>query len=133
MKRTPLAVPLLAAGLAACTDNLTTPATPPPRPAGDVSAAAYDLKAGLVLAVEDARGRVIPTLGTGAPVRGLDQTFAALADAVRSGNAGAVRDALGGATGALNALQRAAPGADPEEVAALRLVLLNADALFPAT
>jgi hypothetical protein len=133
MKRNPLAVPLLAAGLAACTDNLTSPAAPPPQPAGDVSAAAYDLKAGLVLALEDARGRVIPTLGTESPVRGLDQTFAALADAVRSGNPGAVRDALGGANGALNALQRSTPAADPEEVAALRLVLLNADALFPAS
>jgi len=133
MKRTPLAVPLIAAGLAACTDNLTAPTAPPPRPAGDVSAAAYDLKAGLVLAVEDARGRVIPTLGGGGVLRGLDNAFAALADAVRSGNPGAVRDALGDATGALNALQRSTPGTDPGEVAALRLVLMNADALFPAS
>jgi hypothetical protein len=131
MKRSPLAVPLLAAGLAACADAPTTPAAAP-KPASDVSAAAFDLKEGLALAVDDARSRVIPTLGTTGAIRGVDQAFARLADAVRSGDTGAVRAAINGATGTLNALKHSAD-ADPVEVAALRLVLLNADVLFPAT
>ncbi|HSU15785.1 hypothetical protein [Longimicrobium sp.] len=132
MKRSPLAVPLVAAGLAACADTPTTPLAPPAKPAGEVTAAAFDFKAGLALAVDDARGRVIPTLGTGGAIQGVDATFAALGNAVRSGDAAAVRNAIAGATGTLNALERSAPETDPVEVAALRLVLVNADALFPA-
>jgi hypothetical protein len=132
MKRSPLAVPLVAAGLAACADTPTTPLAPPAKPAAEVTAAAYDFKAGLALAVDDARSRVIPTLGTGGGVNGVDRTFAALGDAVRSGDAAAVRDAIGGAAGTLNALEHSAPETDPVEIAALRLVLTNADVLFPA-
>jgi hypothetical protein len=132
MKRTPLAVPLIAAGLAACADAPTTPAAPPPEAASDVSAAAFDLKAGLAIAVDDARSRVIPTLGTSGAINGVDQAFATLATAVRAGDRAAVRQAIDGAAGTLNALERSAPGTDPTEVAALRLLLLNADALFPA-
>jgi hypothetical protein len=132
MKRTPLAVPLIAAGLAACADNPATPLAPLSGSAAEVSAAAINLRPGLALAVDDARSRVIPTLGTTGAIRGVDHTFAALADAVRSGDTAAVRDAIAGATGTLNALERSAPDTDPVEVAALRLVLLNADALFPA-
>ena len=132
MKRTPLAIPLVAAGLAACADSPTRPAVAPPAPAGDLSAAAADLRPGLALAVDDARSRVISTLGTSGAIRGVDQTFAVLAAAVRSGDRAAVRDAIAGATGTLNALERSAPEVDPIEVAALRLLLLNADVLFPA-
>lgn len=131
MKRATMAVPLLAAGLAACADSPTRPATAPPSPAGDVSAA-FDLRAGLADAVDDARSRVIPTLGTTGAIRGVDQNFANLAAAVRAGDTGAVRNAIAGATGTLNALEHSA-NADPVEVAALRLVLLNADVLFPAS
>ncbi|HEX2079318.1 MAG TPA: hypothetical protein VHG08_16445 [Longimicrobium sp.] len=133
MKRAPLAVPLVAAGLAACTDTVAPPAAPPPETIASVSGAAFSLRAGLALAVDDARSRVIPTLGTSGAIRGVDQTFAALADAVRAGDTSAVRDAIDGAAGTLNALERSAPGTSPVEVAALRLVLLNADVLFPAS
>jgi hypothetical protein len=131
MKRTPLAIPLLAAGLAACADHPATTAAPPPRPASSVSAA-FDLRVGLALAVDDARSRVIPTLGSSGAVNGVDHTFAALGDAVRAGDPAAVRDAVDGARGTLNALERSAPATNPVEVAALRLVLVNADRLFPA-
>ncbi len=133
MKRTPLAVPLVVAGLAACTDTVAPPVAPPPEAIHEVSAATFSLQAGLALAVDDARARVIPTLGTSGAIHGVDQTFAALADAVRSGDTGAVRDAIDGARGTLTALERSAPGTSPVEVAALRLVLLNADVLFPAS
>jgi len=132
MKRATMAVPLLAAGLAACADSPTRPATAPPSPASDVSAAAFDLRAGLADAVDDARSRVIPTLGTSGAINGVDQNFANLAAAVRAGDTGAVRNAISGATGTLNALEHST-NADPVEVAALRLVLLNADVLFPAS
>lgn len=132
MKRSPLAVPLVAAGLAACADTPTTPAAAPVKAAGEVSAAAYDYRVGLALAVDDARSRVIPTLGTTGAIQGVDRTFLALGNAVRSGDAGAVRDAIGGAAGTLNALERSAPETDPVEIAALRLVLTNAEVLFPA-
>ena len=131
MKRSPLAVPLIAAGLAACADAPTT-ARPSANPVGEVSAAVFELKTGLAEAVDDARSRVIPTLGGTGVINGVDQQFANLAAAVRAGDAGAVRAAIDGATGTLNALERSAPGTDPIEVAALRLVLLNADVLFPA-
>ena len=133
MKRARLVIPLVAAGLAACTDAPTTLAPPAARVAGDVSEAAYPLKVGLALAVDDARSRVIPTLGSTGAINGVDQTFAALADAVRAGDTAAVRDAIDGASGTLNALERSAPGTSPVEVAALRLVLRNADVLFPAS
>jgi hypothetical protein len=131
MKRSRLTIPLIAAGLGACVDAPTTPRAAP-TPAGDITAT-FDLKAGLATAVDDARSRVIPTLGTTGAINGVDRTFAALGDAVRSGNPAAVRDAIDGATGTLNALERSAPETDPVEVAALRLVLLNASLLFPAT
>jgi hypothetical protein len=131
MKRSPLAIPLLAAGIAACSDNPATLA-PPPQLSADVSATTFTLRSGLVLAVDDARSRVIPTLGSTGAIRGVDQAFATLADAVRAGDTAAVRDAIGGAAGTLNALERSAPDTNPVEVAALRLVLLNADLLFPA-
>lgn len=135
MKRIPLAVPLIAAGLAACADNPAAlnapPATPVVTPALNLASAEV-LRAGLAPALDDARSRVIPTLGTTGAIRGVDQTFAALAAAVRSGDTAAVRDALGGAWGTLNALERSSPNVNPVEVAALRLVLLNADLLFPA-
>ena len=133
MKRSPLAVPLIAAGLAACADSPTRPAVAPPAPSADVSAAAFNLREGLALAVDDARSRVIPTLGSTGAINGVDQTFAVLANAVRSGDTGAVRDAIAGCSGTLNALERSAPETTPVEVAALRLVLLNADVLFPAS
>jgi hypothetical protein len=132
MKPHPLALPLLAAGLAGCADTLTTPLAAPANPNAALSAAPFDLKEGLALAVDDARSRVIPTLGSTGAIRGVDHTFAALGEAVRSGDTGAVRDAIGGATGTLNALEHSAPGTSPVEVAALRLVLQNADLLFPA-
>jgi Tfp pilus assembly pilus retraction ATPase PilT len=91
-----------------------------------------DPRAGLAVAVDDARYRVISTLGTSGAVQGVDRTFAVLANAVRSGDQTTVRDAIAGATGTLNALERSAPETDAVEVAALRLVLLNAEALFPA-
>lgn len=131
MKRTSLAVPLLAAGLAACADQPTTTSAPPPRAARDVSAA-FDLRVGLALAVDDARSRVIPTLGSAGAINGVDNTFAALGDAVRADDPAAVRDAVAGARGTLNALERSAPETSPVEVAALRLVLVNADVLYPA-
>lgn len=131
MKRTPLAVPILAAGLAACADQPTTTAAPPPRVASDVSVA-FELREGLVLAVDDARSRVIPTLGSAGAVNGVDRTFAVLREAVRANDTAAVRDAIAGAAGTLNALERSAPATSPVEVAALRLVLLNADVLYPA-
>ena len=132
MKRATMAVPLLAAGLAACADSPTRPATAPPSPSSDVAAADFDLREGLADAVDDARSRVIPTLGTAGAINGVDQNFANLADAVRAGDTGAVRAAINGANGTLNALEHSA-NPDPVEVAALRLVLLNADLLFPAS
>ena len=132
MKRTPLAVPLVAAALGACTDNPATLTAPAARPFADLSAAALTLRPGLALAVDDARSRVIPTLGTTGAIRGVDQAFAVLASAVRSDDAAAVRDAIAGCSGTLNALEQSAPGTNPVEVAALRLVLVNADLLFPA-
>ena len=131
MKRTTLVVPLIAAGLAACADNPAALNAPPATPVVDLASAEV-LRAGLAPAVDDARSRVIPTLGTTGAIRGVDRTFAALADAVRSGDTAAVRDALGGAWGTLNALERSSPNVNPVEVAALRLVLVNADVLFPA-
>lgn len=133
MKRASLAVPLIAAGLAACVDNPSTLAATSAQPFADASPAAFTLRAGLAVAVDDARSRVIPTLHTTGAIRGVDQAFAELGDAVRSGNPAAVRDAIGGAAGTLNALERSAPDTNPVEVAALRLVLVNADALFPAS
>jgi hypothetical protein len=132
MKRTPLAIPILVAGLAACTDQPTTTAAPPPRVSRDVSVAAFELREGLVLAVDDARSRVIPTLGSAGAVNGVDATFAVLREAVRANDTAAVRDAIAGASGTLNALERSAPATSPVEVAALRLVLVNADVLYPA-
>jgi hypothetical protein len=132
MKRSPLALPLVAAGLAACADTPTTPAAAPVKPAGEVTAAAYDLKVGLGIACDDARSRVIPTLGTSGAVHSVDNAFQALGDAVRANDTGAVRDAIDQANGAIGALVRTAPDTDPIEVAALRLVILNADVLFPA-
>jgi hypothetical protein len=131
VKRAPLVVPLIAAGLAACADNPAALNAPPATPAFDLASGEV-LRAGLAPAVDDARSRVIPTLGTTGAIRGVDQTFAVLADAVRSGNTAAVRDALDGAWGTLNALERSSPNTNPVEIAALRLVLLNADLLFPA-
>ena len=134
MKRSPrLAVPLLAA-LGACMDAPTAPVAPPvaehdASPAG----AAYDLKAGLALAADDAASRVIPTLGKAPATPAVSAAFSALAAALRSGDAGAVRDAIDQCNGSLNALVRAAPDTDPIEVAALRLVVLNAQVLYPAT
>jgi hypothetical protein len=133
MKRTPLAVPLIAAGLAACADNPATLVAPSAQPVADAAPAVFVLRSGLAHAVDDARGRVIPTLQSPGAIRGVDQAFAALGDAVRSGNAAAVRDAVGDAAGTLNALERSAPDTNPVEVAALRLVLVNAEALFPAS
>jgi hypothetical protein len=133
MKRTPLAVPLIAAGLAACADNPATLVAPSAQPVADAAPAVFVLRSGLAHAVDDARGRVIPTLQSPGAIRGVDQAFAALGDAVRSGNAAAVRDAIGDAAGTLNALERSAPDTNPVEVAALRLVLVNAEALFPAS
>jgi hypothetical protein len=133
MKRTPLAVPLIAAGLAGCVDNPAMLTAPLSGSADAVSAAAIDLRPGLAEAVDDARARVIPTLGTTGAIRGVDRTFARLADAVRSGDTAAVRDAIDGATGTLNALEHSSPNTSPVEVAALRLVLVNADVLFPAS
>jgi hypothetical protein len=133
MKRTPLAVPLIAAGLAACADNPATLVAPSAQPVADAAPAVFVLRAGLAHAVDDARIRVIPTLGTTGAIRGVNQAFAALSDAVRSGNAAAVRDAIEDANGTLNALERSAPETSAIEVAALRLVLVNADALFPAS
>ena len=92
----------------------------------------FELKTGLAQAVDDARSRVIPTLGSTGAINGVDQAFATLGSAVRAGDTGAVRDAIAGATGTLNALEHSAPGTSPVEVAALRLVLVNADVLFPA-
>ena len=131
MKRTPLAIPILVAGLAACADQPTTTAAPPPQASSNV-AVAFELREGLVLAVDDARSRVIPTLGNAGAVNGVDQTFAVLREAVRTNDTAAVRDAIAGAAGTLNALERSAPSTNPVEVAALRLVLLNADVLYPA-
>jgi hypothetical protein len=131
VKRIPLAVPLIAAGLAACVDNPAALNAPPATPVVNLASAEV-LRAGLAPALDDARSRVIPTLGSAGAIRGVDQTFAALADAVRSGDTAAVRDALGGAWGTLNALERSSPETSPVEIAALRLVLLNTDLLFPA-
>jgi hypothetical protein len=133
MKRsTGLALPLITAGLAACADTPTTPAAAPAKPATEVSAAAFDLKAGLAIAADDARDRVIPTLGDSRGIRAVDNAFRNLGDAIRAGDGGAVRDAIDKANGALKALDRAAPDTDPIEMAALRLVVLNAQVLYPA-
>jgi hypothetical protein len=134
MKRRPLALPLLAAGLAACTDTPTIPRiTPPVKPAREVVAAApYDLKVGLALAADDARARVIPTLGDAGALHAVDNAFRSLGDAVRANDASAVRSAINQANGTLNALAHSAPNTDPVEVAALRLVVLNADLIYPA-
>ena len=133
MKRTPLAVPLIAAGLAACVDNPATLVAPSAQPVADASPTVFILRAGLARAVDDARSRVIPTLGTTGAIRGVNQTFAALGDAVRAGDTAAVRSAIEDANGTLNALERSAPDTNVVEVAALRLVLANAAALFPAS
>lgn len=135
MKRSPrLAVPLLAAGLGACMDAPTAPVASPGA-ARDASpaAAAFDLKAGLALAADDAASRVIPTLGQGRATPAVSAAFSSLAAALRSGDAGAVRDAVDQCNGSLDALVRSAPDTDPVEVAALRLVVLNAQVLYPAT
>lgn len=133
MKRTTLAVSLIAAGLAACVDNPATMVAPSAQPVADGSPAMFTLRTGLAQAVDDARARVIPTLGTTGAIRGVNQSFAALSDAVLSGNTAAVRGALEDANGTLNALERSAPETNVVEVAALRLVLVNVDALFPAS
>ena len=135
MKRSPLVVPLIAAGLAACADNPAALTAPAANPAASLTvdlASVEVLRAGLAPALDDARSRVIPTLGSTGAIRGVDQAFAVLAAAVRSGDTAAVRDAIGGAWGTLNGLERSSPDTNPVEVAALRLVLLNADLLFPA-
>ena len=71
-------------------------------------------------------------LGDAGTLNGVDRTFASLGDAVRSGSTARVRGAINAANAALNALEHSAPETDPIEVAALRLVVLNADVLFPA-
>ena len=132
MKRsTGLAVPLIAAGLSACADTPTVPAAAPARPAM-VEIMAVDLKPGLAIAADDARERVIPTLGDARAIRSVDNAFRSLGDAVRANDAAAVRDAIDQANGALRALVRSAPETDPVEVAALRLVVTNAEVLYPA-
>ena len=135
MKRSPrLAVPLLAAGLGACMDAPTAPVKPPsPEHDASPSAAAFDLKAGLADAADDAVIRVIPTLGDSHAAPAVAAAFRSLAAAARSGDAGAVRDAINQCNGSLNALVRSSPGTDPVEVAALQLVVLNAQLLYPAT
>jgi len=101
--------------------------------AHDASAAAFDLKAGLADAADDAVSRVIPTLGDSHAAPAVSAAFRSLAAAVRSGDAGAVRDAIGQCNGSLSALVRSSPDTDPIEVAALQLVVLNAQLLYPAT
>ncbi|HYH78502.1 MAG TPA: hypothetical protein VEX86_01855 [Longimicrobium sp.] len=132
MKRSSrLALPLLAAGLSACADTPTTPAARAPVAAhGD--AAAIDLRPGLADAADDAGNRVIPTLSESHGIQAAAAAFRNLGDAVRSGDAEEVRDAISQANGALNALSHAAPDTDPVEVAALRLVITNAELLYPA-
>jgi hypothetical protein len=131
MKRSSLALPLLAAGMGACVDTPTTPPARAPVAAHDV-APAFDLRQGLALAADDAGSRVIPTLSESHGIQASAAAFRNLASAIRSGDAAAVRDAIGQANGALNALSHAAPDIDPVEVAALRLVITNAELLYPA-
>src|SRR6185503_2299713 len=102
MKRSPrLAVPLLAAGLSACMDAPTTPAAPPDAERSASPAPAFDLKAGLAAAADDAVSRVIPSLGDGRAAAAVSAAFASLATAARSGDAGAVRDAIDQCNGSL--------------------------------
>jgi hypothetical protein len=105
----------------------------PPAAEHDASAAAFDLKAGLADAADDAGSRVIPTLGDSHATPAVAAAFRSLAAAVRSGDAGAVQAAINQCNGSLNALVRSSPNTDPIEVAALRLVVLNAQVLYPAT
>ncbi len=132
MKRSPrLALPLLAAGIGACApDSPTAPLLAPDTPPVEF-AAGYDVAAGLVMAIDDADTRVIPTLGSSAEASAVDAAFAALGDAVEAADASAAQAASAAARASLDALVAADPGTDPVEVAALRLVLDGADALYP--
>ena len=134
MKRSPiLALPLLAAGLGACApDAPTTAAAPPPTLDAVAVPGAWSPQLGLQIAIDDAGTRVIPTLGDAAEARAVGAAFASLGAAVRLGDAAAAREAAAGARAALEALQAAAPEADPVELAGLALVLDGADALYPA-
>lgn len=132
MKRSPrLALPLLAAGIGACApDSPTAPVLAPDAPPATVIASVD--AAGLAVAVDDADLRVIPTLGSGTGAADVDAAFAALAAAVAADDASAARAASAAARASLDALVAAEPESDPVEVAALRLVLDGADALYPA-
>lgn len=131
MKRSSLALPLLAAGLGACVDTPTTPPARAPVAAHD-EAPAFDLRQGLALAADDAGSRVIPTLSDSHGIQATANAFANLADAIRTGDDAAVRRAIDRANHALDALSHSAPGTDPVEVAALQLVITNAELLYPA-
>jgi hypothetical protein len=130
MKRSPkLALPLLVAGLGACAPD-AEPVLPAAAPVTSASAAAVDLKQGFEVAVDDAGARVIPTLQELPGASAVAATFATLGEAVRSGNAPRVSGAAQAARQALAALENASPEVDAVEVAALRLVLDNADLLY---
>jgi predicted metal-dependent phosphoesterase TrpH len=130
-----IALPLLAAGLgAACAPDAPTPTESAAQAALDlvpVEAPAFDAVEGLQLAVDDAVGRVLPTLGVSQAVSDADAAFDALAAALATSTAADVRTAAAAARTAVDALETA--GADEIEVAGLRLVLDAAEAEFPAT
>lgn len=129
-----IALPLLAAGLgAACAPDAPAPtesAAEATLDAAPLEAPAYDAVEGLRLAVDDAVGRVLPTLGVSQAVTDADAAFDALAAALDTGTAADVRTAAAAARTAVDALETA--GADEVEVAGLRLVLDAADVQFPA-
>lgn len=86
MKRSSLALPLLAAGLGACVDTPTVPAVRAPVAAVHDVAPAFDLRQGLALAADDAGSRVIPTLSESHGIPATANAFGNLADAIRSGD-----------------------------------------------
>ena len=122
-----MVVPLLAAGVCACTDAPSPLPQAPLEASASVSPGVLTPEAGVAIAVEDAVTRVIPTLGDGPEARGARAAFVRLGGTRGARDPGARALAVRDARAAVDALGQA--GADRVEVAALRMVLDAAEGL----
>ena len=122
-----MVVPLVAAGVWACTDAPSPLPQAPLQVSASVSPGVLTPEAGVAIAVEDAVTRVIPTLGDGPAAAGARAAFMRLGGTLSDPDPGARAAALTAAREAVDALGQ--EGADRVEVAALRMVLDAAEGL----
>jgi hypothetical protein len=122
-----MVVPLLAAGVCACTDAPSPLPQAPLEASASVSPGVLTPEAGVAIAVEDAVTRVIPTLGDGPAAKDARAAFVRLGGTLSARDPGARAMAVRGARDAVDALGR--EGADRVEVAALHMVLDAAERL----